>query len=488
MSDAAGTGASGATRKRYHVGQAARIPTGGMEVRNPYDVGLIEDADMLGAIWSHGVSQLRVDSREHPLIIVEPAHSLPLHREEMLRMAFDTLGAPAVYLAKAPVMQAFALGRASALVIDIGASGSRTVGVYDGHILKQGQVISEVGGNVISSALLGAYWLHAGVPHSTHHMARHDAMPRPRLPQSLPIAALSSSSSAFSSASAEMLQRTGVMAPQTELLPRALLTKKQRRVPVDGMQVDGEGVGSSSASGATKLVWDVQKRMDLISPAPGTGRRPVTRSFRDVWVLHDVLDDIKHCCASVTDVGFGEEGAKPPLKEHKYELPDGTLLRVKDPLQVCPELHFRPGQYYMQFQHTLTRAQTGNAWHTLYGVDLIQRERPRQDHAPSIQAMMLASLSTCPAEVRKDLSHHIVLTGGGSLLEGLPERLKWEVMALIPQAFKPRILPASPSERQYGSWIGASILASLGTFQQMWISKAEYEEQGAAWALENRCF
>ena len=36
------------------------------------------------------------------------------------------------------------------------------------------------------------------------------------------------------------------------------------------------------------------------------------------------------------------------------------------------------------------------------------------------------------------------------------------------------------SERRFATWIGGSILASLGTFQQLWISKAEYEEHGAA--------
>ena len=45
----------------------------------------------------------------------------------------------------------------------------------------------------------------------------------------------------------------------------------------------------------------------------------------------------------------------------------------------------------------------------------------------------------------------------------------------MPQAFKPRVVSGAPVERQFGSWIGASILASLGTFQQMWVSKAEYE-------------
>jgi actin-related protein len=65
-------------------------------------------------------------------------------------------------------------------------------------------------------------------------------------------------------------------------------------------------------------------------------------------------------------------------------------------------------------------------------------------------------------------------------------RLRWETLAVIPAAFKPRLLVPSPLERNYGAWIGGSILASLGTFQQMWVSRAEYDEEGGA-ALERKC-
>merc|ERR1719242_1092223 len=43
-----------------------------------------------------------------------------------------------------------------------------------------------------------------------------------------------------------------------------------------------------------------------------------------------------------------------------------------------------------------------------------------------------------------------------------------------------------PQERRYGSWIGGSILASLGSFQQMWVSKQEYEEGGRA-QVDRKC-
>ena len=41
--------------------------------------------------------------------------------------------------------------------------------------------------------------------------------------------------------------------------------------------------------------------------------------------------------------------------------------------------------------------------------------------------------------------------------------------------------------RTYAAWIGGSILASLGTFQQMWISKAEYDESGPS-IVHRKCF
>ncbi len=35
--------------------------------------------------------------------------------------------------------------------------------------------------------------------------------------------------------------------------------------------------------------------------------------------------------------------------------------------------------------------------------------------------------------------------------------------------------PGNPTERRFGGWLGGSILASLGTFHQLWISKEEWQ-------------
>merc|ERR1712192_323970 len=45
----------------------------------------------------------------------------------------------------------------------------------------------------------------------------------------------------------------------------------------------------------------------------------------------------------------------------------------------------------------------------------------------------------------------------------------------------------APPERKYSVWIGGSILVSLSTFQQMWISKQEYDECGPS-IVHRKCF
>merc|ERR1712071_216814 len=59
---------------------------------------------------------------------------------------------------------------------------------------------------------------------------------------------------------------------------------------------------------------------------------------------------------------------------------------------------------------------------------------------------------------------------------GIADRMQKEITALAPSTIKIKII--APPERKYSFWIGGSILASLSTFQQMWISKQEYDESG----------
>ncbi|MGH0136620.1 UNVERIFIED_CONTAM: hypothetical protein FKN15_070027 [Acipenser sinensis] len=73
----------------------------------------------------------------------------------------------------------------------------------------------------------------------------------------------------------------------------------------------------------------------------------------------------------------------------------------------------------------------------------------------------------------------------GSTIEGFGDRLLSEVKKLAPKDVKIKI--SAPQERLYSTWIGGSILASLDTFKKMWVSKKEYEEDGAR-AIHRKTF
>merc|ERR1712054_14216 len=91
---------------------------------------------------------------------------------------------------------------------------------------------------------------------------------------------------------------------------------------------------------------------------------------------------------------------------------------------------------------------------------------------------------SCDVDIRKDLFSNIVIAGGCSCFPGIAERLTKEIVGLAPSTMKIKVV--APPERKYSSWIGGSILASLSTFQQMWITKGEYDESGPS-VVHRKC-
>jgi actin len=95
------------------------------------------------------------------------------------------------------------------------------------------------------------------------------------------------------------------------------------------------------------------------------------------------------------------------------------------------------------------------------------------------------SIMKCDMDIRKDLYGNVVLSGGSTMFPGIADRMQTELSSVSPSSMKIKIV--APAERKYSVWIGGSILASLSTFQQMWITKQEYEESGPG-IVHRKCF
>jgi actin-related protein len=88
--------------------------------------------------------------------------------------------------------------------------------------------------------------------------------------------------------------------------------------------------------------------------------------------------------------------------------------------------------------------------------------------------------------IRRDLFSNIILSGGSTQFEGMQQRLVKEINLLAPPDNKIQVI--APQDRIYSVWIGGSILTQLSTFNNMWISKSDYEEGGGLYLLERKCF
>ncbi|XP_078499780.1 alpha-centractin [Lissotriton helveticus] len=129
----------------------------------------------------------------------------------------------------------------------------------------------------------------------------------------------------------------------------------------------------------------------------------------------------------------------------QYYLPDGSTIEIGPARFRAPELLFRP--------------------------DMIGEE------CEGIHEVLVFAIQKSDMDLRRTLFSNIVLSGGSTLFKGFGDRLLSEVKKLAPKDVKIRI--SAPQERLYSTWIGGSILASLDTFKKMWVSKKEYEEDGA---------
>jgi actin-related protein 2 len=140
-----------------------------------------------------------------------------------------------------------------------------------------------------------------------------------------------------------------------------------------------------------------------------------------------------------------------------YELPDGRTIKLGPERFQAPECLFQP--------------------------HLVDSEQP------GIAEYLFNTIQQADVDVRSSLFKAIVLSGGSSMYPGLPSRLEKELKQLWltrvlqgdPERlskFKVRI--EDPPRRRHMVFIGGAVLASIMQGKDhMWVTKAEWEEQGA---------
>ena len=173
------------------------------------------------------------------------------------------------------------------------------------------------------------------------------------------------------------------------------------------------------------------------TPSPSLSDKEIAKSI------------IKKACYVALD--YEEE--KKFVKSFEYELPDGSFIEINKQRITCPEILFNP--------------------------KMIGKERL------GFGRICYDSIQKCDIDIRKDLYNSIVISGGYFLFNGLSKRLEKEIKNLAPKSMKKEVKVFPDDE--FAIWKGGSILSSLSTFEPMWITKTEYEEEGFI-IVHRKCF
>lgn len=130
-------------------------PEKNVDVVNPFgDDGLVDNWTQFEALVGQTLkSELQVETTEHAILYAEPNHNGRAARERLVELFFETFAVPAAYLAKSAVLAAYASGRTTGLVLDIGHSGASAVPVLEGAVVKDKMIRTNVGGRALSTAL-----------------------------------------------------------------------------------------------------------------------------------------------------------------------------------------------------------------------------------------------------------------------------------------------------------------------------------------------
>ncbi|KAL0289641.1 UNVERIFIED_CONTAM: Actin-related protein 4 [Sesamum calycinum] len=151
---------------------------------------------------------------------------------------------------------------------------------------------------------------------------------------------------------------------------------------------------------------------------------PNTMESYKLYCQRVIVGDIKECVCRAPDTPY-DETSYSNIPMTPYELPDGQTIEIGADRFKIPDVLFNP-----------SLAQT----------------------IPGMESFVDTASSA----------------------RGLPQMES-------PQAARVKVLASgNATERRFSVWIGGSILASLGSFQQMWFSKSEYEEHGASY-IQRKC-
>lgn len=411
-------------------GESINVPRSNYDIKPILKDSIITDWDAAIDQYSYYFNDiLKIDYKEQPLLITEPVWTQQSYRQDMIENFYEYFDFPALYLARAPTCISFQQGRPNCLVVDIGHDSVSVTPVIDGISLLKNSMKTNYAGEFLNDHIKDLLYLK------------------------------------FPGLSIENSYKIKTKEPTT--YPEA-------------------------------AKFTVRELPDNITTS--------FDEFNKLKIWHEFKEGVLEV-PELKITSSSKEAYSGKAYQRLYEFPTGQSINLSFERFNISDALFEPQNSKFENEEYTAKYPSNNGELDLKSsyddykplkrarkADSNQSTPPPSDPAKSSESTQIRgltqlishTLSNIDIDLRSSLAHNIIVTGGVSLIPQLTERLYNELSNSNP-GLKIRLhAVGNSSERLNQAWIGGSVLSSLGTFHQMWVSKKEYEEAGPERILNQR--
>ena len=463
-------------------------------------------ADLIPTFLRHGyTSALGVESNtidgitsNNPLLMIERSYNPPPIRQQVLEILMEECQVPATFLGRDAAMACYACGRTTSTVIDIGYSGTTVSPVFEGYVEQKGVRRAPTGTMTMDEQSLEQ--LHKLVKDSQirkkirkkDHKSllplyqvrnpkarRKDTFRRLSMLQIGKDCRESGAGQAINTAASKSLQVPSI----SYCLP-------------DGQSVDVPSQGRFSVAELAvggKLSIEDKEKITNIREA-NLGR--VQKAYEELLEIASADDDDVNENASSGNKNRGGSNKDDDDNEESQASKYTEATAVGMTSRRGSKRGRRASQKAQQQQQKSSSTKNKNKSNPkvkFCNRILQQACAPylestfEQLTASPIANMVCDAAFRCDRDQQAGVLGNVVLAGGGACIgptdQSVPDSLREQIETIIhahTPGWRVKMLSPGMQERAIASWLGGSILASLGTFHEMWISKEEYEEWGCS--------
>lgn len=416
--------------KKKIFGESINVPRANYDIKPILKESIIVDWDAAIEQYQYYFDQqLKVVGPEQPILITEPIWTETSYRQQLVETFFENFEFSGIYLAKSPTCVSFQQGRSNCLVVDLGHDSVLVTPVIDGICLLKSSMKTNYGGKFLSNEIQD-YLI------DTKKVVMEPSFKiKSKIPTTYP-----------DPPKYELKNNNTIPTSSSSSLSQSFLEFQNEKIYHNFKEIL-EVPEKNSSSGTTTTTTTTNKDSSRLFELP-TGQSIVIDRFK---IAESIFDPTIY-----------------KFTNSKLSFPPNN-----GEISITQANEYRP----------LKRVRKNDDDEE---EDSNQSTPKPEVNIRGISQLISHTLSNIDIDLRASLANNIIVTGGVSLISQLTERLYLELSNNNP-GLKIRLhAVGNTTERINQAWIGGSVLASLGTFHQMWVTKEEYNEVGVDRILNQR--